>query len=129
MNRYKHGIVVQIGELNHLLHFVANAQTHQPCKPAHTMIHVHDEVAWLQLIQLLKCEGYLPRACPVGLQAVFMEAVEYLVIGETTDFKGLIGKTLVQGLAYRCEVDGFVAILENMKKSFLLFFAITQDEE
>ena len=56
--------------------------THQSAEFAYSVINVHKKVAGLHLLYLLQGDGHFAHPGTVALEAVFMEAVEYLVVGK-----------------------------------------------
>ena len=105
MNGNIHLVIVLIDDAYHLLIRVASGHTHEPAKLSDAVIHMHDIVAWLHLLQFLHGERHLAGTCGVAAQTVFMEPVEYLMVGEETDLHTVIGKALVNGFVYGGE-DG-----------------------
>src|SRR5690554_6564878 len=127
MNRDKHRIVVEVGELDHLLHLLADAQAYKAGKLTNAMIHMHHEITLLQLIEFLECECQLNRPCFVGLQAVLVKTVEDLMICKTTDLKCLIQESLMKCVVYGCKRNGIITVFEDVEKSLLLFLTVTEN--
>ena len=51
-----HHITSAVGYFHHLLLTIAFLNMDQPFKPAYTMVHVDDIVAYLKLTQFFKCQ-------------------------------------------------------------------------
>ena len=59
---------------------------------------MYHKVANLKLLYLLQRQGHLARSSLVALQVVFVEAVEYLVVGQQTGTGIVVDESLVQRL-------------------------------
>ena len=105
MYRYIDGVAVLILYLYHLLVTVALRHPHQPAEAADAMVDVNHVVAHLKLLYLLERQSHLAATGLVGAEAVFVEAVEYLVVGEEAHPQAVVGKPLVQGAVDGREVD------------------------
>ena len=60
-----HLVVVLIHDADHLLIAVAGRHTHQSAELSDTIIHMHDEVAIIHLLQLLHGERHLSGSCRI----------------------------------------------------------------
>ena len=72
--------------------------SYQTAELTHTVIDMHDIVAYLKLLYLLQSQRHLAATGFVALQVVLVESVEYLVIGKDTDTQIVVSKALMQGL-------------------------------
>ena len=103
MDRHVDAIAMLIEDLDHLLIGlfalgVGDRHAHQPTELTHTMIDMHHKVANLELLDLLQRERHLTTTGLVALEVVFMETIEYLMVGKETDTQVVVSKTLVEGL-------------------------------
>ena len=62
---------------------------------ADAVVNVHHIVARLELAQLLQRKRYLTASGTVATEVVFMESVEYLMVGKETTSEGMIGESFV----------------------------------
>ena len=90
--------------LNHLLVAVALWHAYQTTEFADAMIYMDHEIAYFKLLNLFQRERDFAAAGLVGTQTVFMETVEYLVVGEDAESQVVVDKSLVDGFFYRGEV-------------------------
>ena len=95
MDGHEHHIVVLIDELDDLLRGVAIGQTYQARKLADAVVDMYHIVTRLELAELLQGKSYLSASCPVTPEAIFMEAVEDLMVGEEATPQGMVGESLV----------------------------------
>ena len=89
-------IVVLVNDAYHLLIRVASGHANQAAKLADTEVYMHDEVARFHLLQLFHRQRQLAGACAFAFEIVFVETVEYLVIGEKADAKVVIHISCMQ---------------------------------
>ena len=128
MNRHKHDVVALESEFNHLLHSSVDIGAHQAAETPHTMVDVHDIVAHLDLVQFLERQREFATASAVAFEAVFVETVENLVVGEDTQTAFVIHKALVESLFHCGKGDVVAAIAENLAQAFNLLLALGKDE-
>ena len=93
---------------------------------------MHDIVARLHLLQLFHGERHLTTACGVRAQTVFVEAVEYLMVGKEACRHTVVGKSFMQGLVNRQELypSGFAFVCqrgEDVFQAFILLGAVGKD--
>ena len=99
------------------------------------MIHMHHEVANLELLDLLEREGHLTTAGLVAAEVVFVEAVEDLVVGEHADAEVAIDETLVEGVLDGNDLRGkrilgirnFPHLRENIADALVLLLTVGTD--
>ena len=126
---HEHHIVVLINQLDDLLRGVSVRQAHQARKLTDAMVDVYHIVPRLELTEFLQRKGYLATTCAVASEAIFMEAVEDLMIGEEAAPQGVVGKALVQGLVHISKGDAVSPFLEDVLQSLGLLLAIRTDVE
>ena len=95
MYAYQNKIIVLIEQLYHLLRPTVDIGAHKAAKTTYTVVYMNDIVAYLYLIELAQRQCEFSAPCPVALKIIFMETVEYLMIGEETVLTLVIHKTLV----------------------------------
>ena len=98
-------VVVLINDAYHLLITVADRHTDKPGKLSYAEVNVHDIVARLHFLQLLHRQCHFSAACRVRAQAVFMEAVEYLMVGKQARPHVVVYKACMEGIVHGCEID------------------------
>ena len=129
VDAHVHLVIVLIHDADHLLIAVAGRHTHQSAELSDTIIHMHDEVAIIHLLQLLHGERHLSGSCRVGTEVVFMESVEDLVIGKEAGMLLMVHESLVDGFLYRGKPDLIpfqLLTIEDILQSFLLLLAVCQ---
>ena len=57
------------------------------------MVYMDNVIAGRELVQLLQGQGDFSAPCFIALQAIFMEAVKELVVGEAAYFQLAVGKS------------------------------------
>ena len=83
MDRHKYGVVILIGDFDHLLQFAVVArQAHQSGKSAHAVVHVHHIIARLEEHDFFERQREFGVARVVRAEVEFVIAVEDLVVGE-----------------------------------------------
>ncbi len=140
MDAHVHLVVVLIHYAYHLLIGVARGDAHQSGELADAEIHMHDIVAGVHFLQLLHRESHLSAARRVGTQTVFMETVEYLVVGEHADAQGVVGKATVERLLHRLKGHRFGRnlravghllvlrhLVEDVAQTLVLLLAVGKD--
>ena len=127
--RDKDDVAVEIHQLYHLLHGAVDLGAHQAAKLAYAVVFVHDVVAHLDRVELLKGEGQLAAAGAVALEAVLVEAVKDLMVGEYTQLQVVVDKALVQGLVDGGELDVVVAVVEDGAQALDLLGRVAQDHD
>ena len=108
---------------------IGNRHTYQSTELAHTMIDMHHEITYLELLDLLQREGHLTTAGLVALEVVFMETIENLMIGKDTDVQVVVGKALVEGLIDRGKDDLLGLLGKDILQTFILFLAVGKDKD
>ena len=124
--RHEDDVVVLVDELYHLLHLPVHVGAKQSAEFSHSVVHVHYVVAHLYLVQLLQREGELTRACTVALETVFVEAVEYLVVGKHAHALVVIYEAFMQGVQYGRKCDVVLAVFKYHAKAFGLLRAVRE---
>ncbi len=95
MDTDENEVVVFIDQLDNLLLFSANIHRHQSAELTDTEIDMGHIVADLQSLQHFQRHSGLTRPSPFGRKAVFMEAVENLVVGVAANPEVIINEPLV----------------------------------
>ena len=94
----EHHVVALVRQLDHLLlRAVGTRHAHQSREAPDAVVYVDDEVARLELHQLLQRERHLRVARALALEVVFVEAVEYLVVREECRHEVGVRKARVEG--------------------------------
>ena len=135
-----HLVVVLIHDAYHLLIAVANGNTHETGKLSDAVIHMYDEVARLHFLKFFHGERHLSAACGIRTETVFMEAVEYLMVGEDAHLHVIVGKAAMQGFLHRLEIyrrDAYHSavsqflvlrhLVEDIVKALVLLLAVSKD--
>ena len=112
MDRDEDHIVILIDDLDDLLPSVTIGDAQQAAKASHTVVNVHHVVAHLELLQLLERQSDPAVACAVAAQGVSMEAVKYLMVGETAQVEVIIHEARVQGAIYGREANAELSVVE-----------------
>ena len=73
---------------------------------------MHYVVANLYLRQLFQRKGELAGTHTVAFQSIFVETLEYLMVGEHAYFKVVVNESLVHGVEYRLERYQVAAVVE-----------------
>ena len=110
--RHEYYVAVEVGELYHLLARTVDGGAHQAAKLAYAVVLVHYVVAHLNLVEFLERQCKLARARLVALEVVFVEAVEYLVVGEHAQFQVVVHKSLVHGAQHGRERNLVASVVE-----------------
>lgn len=87
---------------------------------------MHDVVARLDGAQFLQRQGKLARAGSVALQIVFVETVEYLVVGENAQLARAVDESLVYSVDDRRERNPVATVGEYRVKSLDLLVAVRE---
>src|SRR5574344_2166892 len=124
MYRDKDHIIILINQFKHLLRSVAIRNTNQAFDTADTMIGMDYIITGLKLLQFFHSKSHLTRPCLIATKIVFMETVEYLMIGEDTHLQRMIDETGMQSLLDRSESNVVSPIFENMSDTSRLFRTI-----
>ena len=96
VDTHENNIFILINQLDNFLRRIAIRQADKSCKPSDTMVGMHNEVAGLELVQLFQSQCHLTSPCLVTFQIIFVETVEYLMIGKETTTQRIIGKPFMQ---------------------------------
>ena len=130
-------VIVLIDDAYHLLRATAHGRHfNQATEFSDTEINVHDIVTRLHLLQLFHCDGDLTRPCFVGLDAILMEPVEDLVVGEATYLCIVIDETLVHGavngderhcVVRRLCISVTIHLIEDVAQTLLLLDTVGKD--
>ena len=129
--RHVHHVAPLVDDAYHLLVAVLGGHAHQTAELADAEVDMHHVVAGLHLLQLLHREGHLARTGGIGAQAVLMEAVENLVVGEAAHAAHVVGKALVEGLVDGGEGNGRarrLLIVEDVAQALYLLGAVGEHE-
>ena len=130
------GTATVVDDLNHLLIAVTLRHAHQPAELSDAVVDMHYIVANLELLNLLECQRHLATTGSVGAQAVFVETVEYLMVGKDAQLQAVVGKTFVEGLFDSIEKHSSsltanlypVALAtEDVAQAFQLLLAVGKD--
>ena len=131
-----------VDDADYLLESVARGHSQQAAELADAIVDVDYEVARLHFLQFFHREGHLAASGSVAPQAVLVEAVEYLVVGEAADAQLVVGESLVDGLLHGSELHGplrplavlqshlgpaVVHSVEDVAQPFLLPLAVGED--
>ena len=92
-----HLVVVLIDDADDFFEPFVGGHAEQSAKFADSIIHMDDKVAGFHLLQFLHRQRHLAAAGAVTLEAVFVEAVEDLMIGEAADLQCVVDESLVEG--------------------------------
>ena len=95
-----------VDDAYHLLIAIAAGNAQQSSKFADAIIHMHQEVTILHFLNLFHGESHLASTSTVALEIVFMETVEYLMVGKEASMKVVIDKSFMQSLVDRNEMNG-----------------------
>ena len=105
--------------------FCCGWHSDKTCKLTNTKIYMYYEVARLHLLQLLHRESHLTPLGTLALKLVFMEALEYLVVGKENHLHAVIDISLMNGsLNGGRKSGGDNGVFENLRKTFLLLVAV-----
>ena len=108
--------------------FCCSWHSDKTCKLTNTKIYMHNEVTRLHLLQLLHGESHLTPLGTLALKLVFVEALEYLVVGKEDHLHAVIDISLVNGSLNRGRKGGGDnRVFENLRKTFLLLVAVGQN--
>ena len=88
------------------------------------MVYMNDIVSRFKLIKFLKRKCNFTATCLVAAEIVFMETVEYLMVGEYTHTECMVHKTFVQSAVHRFEFYLVSPLLEYILQSVSLFGAV-----
>ena len=88
------------------------------------MVNMYHIVSRFKLIQLLKRKCNFSAACLVASEIVFMETVEYLMVGEYTQTHCMIYETFMKSAIYRFKYYIISPLLEYILQSVSLFGAV-----
>ena len=137
VDRDIHLVVVLIDDAYHLLCASAGGRhLDEPAKLAYAEIDVDDVVAGLHLLQFLHRDGDLTRPRLVRPDAVLMEPVENLMVGEAANLHVVIDETLMNGAVDGDEWHGIVCgliiaaavhLVEDVAQTLLLLLAVGED--
>ena len=98
------------------------------CKLTNTKIYMHNEVTRLHLLQLLHGESHLTPLGTLTLKLVFVEALEYLVVGKEDHLHAVIDISLMNGSLNGGRKGGSNnGVFEYLRETFLLLVAIRQN--
>ena len=125
-----------IEDLDHLLIRLfalgsSDGHAYQTAKLTYTMIDMHNEVAHLELLDLLQRKSHLTTTGLVALQVVLMETVKDLVVGKETNAQVVIHKTFMKGSvnAHKRALRGERCVLTivNVFQTLDLFLTVGKD--
>ena len=134
MYRHIHNVAALIDDAYCLLVGVSGRHSDKSPELAYAEVHMHDEVARLHFLKLFHSESHLAGARRVAAQAVLVEAVEYLMVGEEACAQVVVGEALVQCPVHRFELYVIVTRLylvavEDVAQTLCLFLAVGKDIE
>ena len=114
MNGYIHCVFVLVCNLYHLLIAArlpsitgwtgggsVDRNADKSSETSYTVVNMNDVVSDGKLLQFLKRECHLTLTCFVALKVVFMEAVEYLMVGEQTEVEGVVDESCMNCATHR----------------------------
>ena len=112
-----------------------DGNTDEAPETPYAMIHVDNVVADLKLLQLLQRQRHLAGTGTIAAEAVLMEAVENLMVGEQAYLQGIVSKSRMERLGNRDEADDLCSgsphrrgsgslLLENSFQTFCLLLGI-----
>ena len=134
-----HLVVVLIDDADDFFEPFVGGHAEQSAKFADSIIHMDDKVAGFHLLQFLHRQRHLAAAGAVTLEAVFVEAVEDLMIGEAADLQRVVDESLVDGFLHWSKFNRTLApfailqchrlarlvhTVEDVAQSFLLPLAV-----
>ena len=125
MNRHIDNIVVLIDNLDHLLHLPI--RRHQTTELTHTMIYMHHIITDSELLYFLQGESHLSPTGFIALQAIFMIAIEQLMIGKVALLYRMVNETFMDGRRYWCKRYQHAALtvcIEDILQTSDLFIVI-----
>ena len=88
------------------------------------MINMNNIVSRFKLIKFLQRKRHLSATCLVAAEIVFMETVEYLMVGEYTQTHCMIYETFMKSAIYRFKYYIISPLLEYILQSVCLFGAV-----
>ena len=128
MDRHVNGIVILIGQFDHFLHLTVRGwHADQSCEAPHAVVHMNDVVTRFKLHKLLQRESHLCIAGMIGLEIVFMESIEYLMVCQATDVQILIGKSLVKCTFHGLKAHPAMHLSEDIGQALRLFRTVGQN--
>ena len=126
MNRHKDDVIVLINKLYHLLHTTADIGPHQSREFSHTVIDVDNIISDLDLLQFAQRQGEASRTGTVALKRVLVEAVEYLMVGESADFHRVIDETFVKRTVDSRKIYFVASVFKNHPQAFELLVVVAE---
>ena len=121
------GALIAIVDTDDLLHRTAVVHAHQTAEDTHTVVHMHDIVARVELLYLLERHSHLTTTHLFVAQRVLVEAVEYLMVGEEAQLALVVAETGVKGAAHGSEADARLLVVEDALQAVGLLLGISQD--
>ena len=128
MDGHVNGAPTIIDDLDHLLIGVALGHTHQSTKLTDTMINMHDIVAYLKLLYLLQCQGYLATTRLIRAQIILVETIENLMVGKDAKLQVVVGKAFVESAFYAIKQDGTL-FCKDITQTIQLLGTVSQDTQ
>ena len=123
-------ITTLIDNFDHLLETaVLQRHSDQSAEFSDTVVHMYHIVTNLELLNLFQCKCHLTTTGLVTLKVIFMEAVEYLVVGEQAQASVNINKSLMQGLIHGNKLYTLFHLSKDIFQTFLLLGTVSQDIE
>ena len=119
-------IVVLVDQLDGLLCLAVYLRANQSPELADAVIDVHNVVARGELVQFLERKADLSATSLVALEAVLVETVEDLVIGEKRHVEIVVDEALVNGPVDGGEGQALVPVLKDHPDTVGLFLLVGQ---
>ncbi len=126
----EHHVVVAIDEFDDFLRrAVGVGHPDESGKTAYAVVHVHHEVARLELRQFFQRQRHLSVAGTVAAQAVLVETVEYLVVGVEAGVERVVDVTGVERVVDGREAEAAAHLVEDALQALVLFGTVGTDIE
>ena len=123
----EHHVIVLVYEFDDLLCGIAAGYPDQSGKFTYAVIGVHHIVAGMKHVEVFQCQSHFSGSGLVAFQIVFVEAVEYLMVGEAAYLRIVVDEAFMQGLVDGREGYVFVSVFKYRLDSFYLFVAVATD--
>ena len=122
----KHNVIVLEEEFYHLLRMTVDICLHQATEFCNSVVYVNNIITCLNLLEFLKTQGKLAPTGAITFQIIFVEAVEYLVVGEEAYLLLVVGEAFVDGMVYGGETYLIATVFENILQSLVLIRCVAK---
>ena len=109
----KNNVATLVDEFYHLLRFAVDIGSQQSCKLTYAVVVMDNIITRFQLIELLYEHRCLASSGSIRPQGIFVQTIEYLMVGKKAYFQVVVHKTLVQTTFDSFECDIIASIIEN----------------